>query len=131
LQSLEVRGPADFEPAFAAAIAEGADGLFVLAGGLNRGQAPRIIDFAQRQRLPAMYVLREHADAGGLIAYGPNYLALHRRAAYYVDRILKGTSPAELPVEQPREFNFVNNLKTAKALGLSTPQYVHLQAHAV
>lgn len=131
LQSLQVRTPADFDAAFAAAQAERADGLLVFAGGLNSGQAPRIVEFAQRQRLPAMFALREHADAGGLMAYGPNYLALHRRAAYYVDRILKGTSPADLPVEQPREFDFVINLKTARALGLVIPQHVLLQATEV
>jgi ABC-type uncharacterized transport system substrate-binding protein len=104
-----------------------AEGLLVFAGGLNSSQAARIIEFAQRQRLPAMYALREHVDAGGLMAYGPNYLALHRRAAYYVDRILKGTKPADLPVEQPMTFDFVVNLKTAQALGLTFPNEILLQ----
>jgi putative ABC transport system substrate-binding protein len=131
LQSLEVRSPADFAQSFAAALAERAQALLVFTGGLNSSQAPRITEFALRHRLPTMYALREHADAGGLMAYGPSYLAMHRRAAYYVDRILKGTRPADLPVEQPREFDFVINLKTAQALGLSLPQHVLLQATEV
>jgi len=131
LQPLEVHSPGDFEQAFAAAVAERAEALLVFTGGLNSSQAPRIIDFARRQGLPAMYALREHADAGGLMAYGPNYAAMHRRAAYYVDRILKGANPADLPIEQPREFDFVINLKTAQALGLAIPQHVLLQATEV
>jgi putative tryptophan/tyrosine transport system substrate-binding protein len=131
LQSLEVRSPADFAPAFAATLAERAQALLVFTGGLNSGQAPRITEFALQHHLPTMYALREHADAGGLMAYGPSYLAMHRRAAYYVDRILKGTSPADLPVEQPREFDFVVNLRTAQALGLTIPQHVLLQATEV
>lgn len=131
LQSLEVRSPADFAQAFTAALAERAQALLVFTGGLNSSQAPRITEFALRHRLPTMYALREHADAGGLMAYGPSYLAMHRRAAYYVDRILKGAKPADLPVEQPREFEFVLNLKTAQALGLTIPQHVLLQATEV
>jgi putative ABC transport system substrate-binding protein len=131
LQSLEVRDPAAFEQAFAAALAERADGLLVFAGQLVTSQAARIVEFAARQRLPATYVQREHVEAGGLMAYGPSYLAMHRRAAYYVDRILKGAKPADLPVEQPMVFDFVVNLPTAQALGLTIPQHVLLQATQV
>jgi putative ABC transport system substrate-binding protein len=127
LLSLVVRRPADFDMAFDLARAERAEGLLVFAGGLNSSQAARIVEFAQRQRLPAMYALREHVDAGGLMAYGPNYFAMHRRAAYYVDRILKGTKPADLPVEQPTTFEFPVNMKTALELGITFPQEILLQ----
>jgi putative tryptophan/tyrosine transport system substrate-binding protein len=79
-------------------------------------------------RLPAVYGLRDYVDAGGLMSYAANISDVYRRAAYYVDRILKGASPADLPVEQPREFEFVINLQTAQALGLTIPQHVLLQA---
>jgi putative tryptophan/tyrosine transport system substrate-binding protein len=82
-------------------------------------------------RLPAMYEIRDWTEAGGLMSYGPSFVAMHRRAAYYVDRILKGAQPADLPVEQPREFEFVINLKTAHALGLTIPHHVLLQATEV
>jgi putative ABC transport system substrate-binding protein len=131
LQSLEVRGPADFDAAFAAALVERADGLLVFAGQLIVSQDERIVAFAKHHRLPAMYVQRVQVEAGGLMAYGPSQLAMHRRAAYFVDRILKGTKPGELPVEQPTTFDFIVNLQTAQALGLTIPQHVLLQATEV
>jgi putative ABC transport system substrate-binding protein len=91
----------------------------------------RIADFASTTRLPAVYGLRDPVEAGGLMSYSASQADMMRRAAYYVDRILKGTKPADLPVEQPREFDFVINLKTAQALGLTIPQHVLLQATEV
>src|SRR5262249_18442456 len=91
----------------------------------------RIVALAAQYELPTMYPLREMVDVGGLMGYGPNNVDAHRRGAYYVDRILKGAKPAELPVEQPREFDFVINLKTAQALGLTIPEHVLLQATEV
>ena len=91
----------------------------------------RIVQFAAQRRLPGMYAYRELVEAGGLISYGPNYAAMHRRAAYYVDRILKGTKPGDLPVEQPTKFELVINLKTAKALGLTVPDTLLARADDV
>jgi len=91
----------------------------------------RIAELAVQSRLPSMWAQSEAVSRGGLMAYGPNRPALYRRAAYYVDRILKGTSPADLPIEEPREFEFVINLKTAQALGLTIPHHVLLQATEV
>jgi putative ABC transport system substrate-binding protein len=93
--------------------------------------ATHLIDFAARQRLPAIYDNRFFVDAGGLMSYGPNLPELHRRAAEYVDKILKGAKPAELPFEQPSRFELVINLKTAKALGLTVPKSVLLRADDV
>jgi putative tryptophan/tyrosine transport system substrate-binding protein len=89
------------------------------------------VDLAATHRLPGMYPDREIVDKGGLMNYGPNRAAQFRRAAYYVDRILKGTKPADLPVEEPREFDFVINLRTAQSLGLTIPHHVLLQATEV
>jgi putative ABC transport system substrate-binding protein len=94
-------------------------------------EARRIVDFANSARLPAIYDDRNYVDAGGLMSYGPNFPAQHRRAAYYVDKILKGEKPADLPVEQPTKFELVINLKTAKALGITIPQSVLLSADEV
>ena len=91
----------------------------------------RIVDFAARNRWPAMFPARDWVTSGGLMAYGANQSDLYRRAATYVDKILKGARPADLPVEQPTTFDFVINLKTAQALGLTIPQHVLLQATEV
>jgi putative ABC transport system substrate-binding protein len=99
----------------------------VLPLPLAGDQLVRVVTRAAESRLPAMYPFRPHADAGGLMAYGPNIAALWRRAVYYVDRILKGTKPADLPVEQPMTFDFVVNMKTARELGITFPHEVALQ----
>ncbi len=119
LLSLEVRGPDDFDRAFNAAAAGQLDALNVFTESVTGAQATRIADFALQRRLPSMFETRPYVDAGGLISYGANSSDLFRRAATYVDKILKGAKPADLPVEQPTTFDFVINLKTAQALGRS------------
>ena len=121
LQMFGARGPDEFDRTFAAIASARAASLLVLPDPVFSAHTARIADFADKSRLPAMYGLREHAAAGGLMAYGPNYADLYRRAASYVDKILKGAKPADLPVEQPSKFEFVINLKTAKTLGLTIP----------
>jgi len=121
LQRLEVERPTDFEAAFGAAIRGRAAALLVLEDGLNSAYMATIVGLAAKSRLPAAYGLREFVDAGGLMSYGANTLDLYRRAATYVDKILKGAKPADLPVEQPTKFELVINIKTAKALGLTIP----------
>jgi len=131
LQSIEVKQPADFDGAFAAIASARPDALVTLAEPLTIAHRSRIIDFVTRSKLPSMFELREFVDSGGLIAYGPNLLDLFRRAAIYVDKILKSAKPADLPVEQPTTFELVINLKTAKALGLTIPQPLLLRADHV
>jgi|RhiMetdeSRZDD1v2_1073273.scaffolds.fasta_scaffold173492_2 putative ABC transport system substrate-binding protein len=121
LQSLEVRGPTDFAGAFDAATRDRADALVVLPDGLINSHRKQIVDFALASRLPGMYPSREFVDAGGLMSYAPSYVALFRRAAVYVARILQGVKPADLPVEQPTKFELVLNRKTAQALGITFP----------
>ena len=129
LQSLPVRGPDDFEAAFKAA--RGAGGLLQLDGALFTTHRTRLAELAVRSRLPAVYGFREHAEAGGLVSYGVDLPDLYRRAAIYVDKIVKGTKPADLPVQQPTKFELVINLKTAKALDLTIPQSLLLRADQV
>jgi putative ABC transport system substrate-binding protein len=131
LLSLEVRGPSDVESAFDAARAWQAEALIVVAGRLTGVHQDRIMALATQQRLPVIAQRREYAEAGSLLTYGPSQAESYRRVAYYVDRILKGTKPADLPVEQPREFELVINLQTAQVLGLTIPPHVLLQATAV
>jgi putative tryptophan/tyrosine transport system substrate-binding protein len=131
LHSLEVRGPPDFAGAFDAAPRDRADALVVLPDGLINSHRKQIVDFATARRLPGMYPYREFVDAGGLMSYAPSYVDLFRRAAVYVDRILKGTKPADLPVEQPTKFELVLNMKTAQALGLALPPSILFQADEV
>jgi putative ABC transport system substrate-binding protein len=121
LQAHGARGPDELDRAFAAMTTAGAGALLVLADPILVLQRTRIIELAEQGRLPAMYGLREYALAGGLMAYGPNDTEMYRRAASYVDKILKGAKPADLPVEQTTKFDLVINLKTAKALGLTIP----------
>jgi putative tryptophan/tyrosine transport system substrate-binding protein len=121
LQTFGVRAPNEFDPTFAAITSARAASLLVLPDPLFSAYTARIADLADKSRLPAMYGLKEDVAAGGLMAYGPKYADLYRRAASYVDKILKGAKPADLPVEQPTNFEFVINLKTAKTLGLSIP----------
>lgn len=124
VQLLEARGPDDFDGAFAAMARERAEALLVLADVIFNSHQTRLADLAARSRLPAAYGVSESVEAGGLMSYGPSFLDLHRRAATYVDAILKGAKPAELPVERPTRFELVINMKTAKALGLTIPQAV-------
>jgi len=121
LQILEVRDVEDFDGAFQAAAHERADAVIALPAPLMSRNGARIADLAMRNRMPSMLFGDGFAKAGGLISFGPSLIASYRRAAYYVDRILKGVKPAELPVEQPAKFDLVINLKTAKALGLTIP----------
>jgi putative ABC transport system substrate-binding protein len=124
LQAVEARGPADIDRAFSEMTKARAGALTVLRSAMFFGERRRLVDLAAKNRLPAVYFFREFVDAGGLMAYGPNQADLNRRAATYVDKILKGAKPADLPVEQPTKFELVINLKTAKALGLTIPQSV-------
>ena len=121
LQVLEARGPADFDRAFSEMTRARADALTVLTSSMLFGERRRLVDLSAKNRLPAVYPWREGVDAGGLMAYGPDLADLLRRAATYVDKILKGAKPGDLPVEQPTKFDLVINLKTAKALGLTIP----------
>jgi len=118
---LQAHSAVELEGAFATMTRAGASGLIVLPSVHFSAERKRIVELAARHRMPTMYEHREFVDAGGLLSYGPNLLALVRRAAYYVDRILKGARPGDLPVEQPTKFELVINLKTAKALGLTIP----------
>ena len=131
LQLLEARGPNEFDGAFAAMAKERVGALLVLSDVIFSSHRTRLADLAARSRLPAAYGVRESVEAGGLMSYGPSFLDLHRRAATYVDKILKGAKPAELPVERPTEFELVINMKTAKALGLTIPQSVLQRADQV
>jgi len=121
LEALELRGPEDFEAAFATAKQRNAQALLDMEGLLTLLHRSRITALAASSRLPAMYPLREFPDAGGLMSYGASVPALWRRAATFVDKILKGAKPADLPVEQPTKIELVINGKTAKALGLTIP----------
>jgi putative tryptophan/tyrosine transport system substrate-binding protein len=124
LQVVEARGPADFDRAFSDMTRARAGALTVLTSNMFFIERRRLVDLAAKHRLPAVYQWREGVDAGGLMAYGPNVTDLFRRAATYVDRVLKGAKPSDLPVEQPTKFELVINLKAAKALGLTIPQSV-------
>ncbi len=130
-QSVEVRGRNDFEGGFAAMVRERADGLVVLPDPVIFSARGQLGLLAMRHRLPAVTGLREFAEAGVLMSYGPNIAQQFRRAATYVDKILKGARPGDLPVEQPTKFELVINLKTAKALGLTIPQSVLIRADEV
>jgi putative ABC transport system substrate-binding protein len=123
-QFVEARGPEDFDRAFSDMTRARAGGLTVLPYQLFVNERRRLVELAAKNRLPAVYPLREFVDAGGLMSYGWNVADLLRRAATYVDKILKGAKPGDLPVEQPTKFEFVINLKTAKALGLTIPPSV-------
>jgi len=119
LQPREVRAADDFERLFAALNKQRPDGLYVPGGALIRANEKRIVDFALKSRLPSMYQSKEAVEAGGLMSYGADLAKSYRRVAYFVDRILKGAKPADLPVEQPMKFDFVINLKTAKQIGVT------------
>jgi putative tryptophan/tyrosine transport system substrate-binding protein len=131
LQPLEVRSVNDFESAFSSVRAERANAFIVLRNPLTTTHRTRIVDFAAKSRLPAIYGDKEFVDAGGLMSYGVNIADLWGRAATYVDKILKGTKPADIPVEQPKKFEFVINLKTVKLIGLTIPPNVLARADKV
>jgi putative ABC transport system substrate-binding protein len=130
-QSWEVRAADGFEKVFAALKKERPDGLYVPGGGLMNVNQNRIADFALKSRLPSIYARREAVDAGGLMSYGADIANNYRRVATYVDKILKGAQPADLPVEQPTKFELVINLKTAKQIGLTIPQRMLTRADKV
>jgi putative tryptophan/tyrosine transport system substrate-binding protein len=131
LQFLEARGPNEFEAAFAAMARERAGALLVVPDAVFGLHRARLQDLVAKSHLPAMYGLREHTEVGGLMSYAVDLRDSFRRSATYVDKILKGAKPADLPVEQPTKFELVINLKTAKALGLTIPQSVLLRADEV
>ena len=124
LQLLEAREPNQSEGAFAAMAKDRVEALLVVTDSMFIFQRARLADLAVKNRLPAMFGVREFVDAGGLMSYGVSVPDLMRRAATFVDKILKGAEPADLPVEQPTKFELVINLKTAKTLGLTIPQSV-------
>jgi putative ABC transport system substrate-binding protein len=126
--SLGVKNEEEIKNALAVMARERPGALLVLADRLLLHHRALIMDFAIRYRLPGVHAYRELVEAGGLMSFGPSYADMHRRAAYFVDRILKGTKPGDLPVERPRTFDLVVNLKAAKALGLTIPQSVLLRA---
>lgn len=128
LQSFEVERPSDLEVAFTEMRRRQIGAVLVPLDPMFNDQRGRLVSLAAQSRLPAMFGERFYVDAGGLVSYGPNYAALYRRAAVFVDKLSRGTTPAELPVEQPTRFEFAINLNTAKTLGLMLPQSVLLQA---
>jgi putative ABC transport system substrate-binding protein len=129
--SFGVRNPEEFDEAFAAMAREHLHALLVMADPVTLGQRERAVEFARSHRVPAIYEAREFVDAGGLFSYGISLPAHYRRAAVYVDRILKGAKPADLPVEQPSQFELIVNLKAAKALGLRIPSDLLLRADQI
>ncbi len=131
IRSWEVRGAGGFEKVFAALSKEGPDGLYVTTGSLITANQKRIVGLALKSRLPSVYGRREFVDAGGLMSYDADLADSYRRAATYVDKILKGAKPADLPVEQPTKFELAINLKTAKQIGVTIPQKVLARADRV
>ena len=129
--SLGVQAPEQFDNAFATIRRERPRALLVLADRLFLHNRARIMEFATKQRLPGVYAYLELVEAGGLMSYGPSYADMHRRAATFVDKILKGRKPSDLPVEQPTKFELVINLKTAKQIGVTIPQKVLARANTV
>jgi len=130
-QLVEVRSPADLDRAFSMMVRDRADALLVFPSPMLFAERKRIVDLATKHRLPSMFNAREFAELGGLIAYGANLADLTRRGATYVDKILKGARPADLPVEQPLKFDLVINLRTAQALGVTVPQSLLIRADHV
>jgi putative ABC transport system substrate-binding protein len=131
LQSHEVRSPRDFAGAFAAMRKQRPDAFMTLDDPVTFSYRDAIVEFAAKQRLPSIYALSDFVDAGGLMVYGPNRADMYRRAAVYVDKILKGGKPADLPVEQPTKFELVINLKAAKQMGLTIPPNILARADKV
>jgi len=131
LHEFGARNPNEFDQAFAAITKARVDALMVLGDPTLVVHKTRIIDFAAKHHLPAIYGTEDHAEAGGLITYGPDYAAQYGRGAFYVDKILKGAKPADLPVEQPTKFELAINLKTVTALGLTIPPMLLVRADKV
>lgn len=131
LQYLDVLAPKDIETVFQAASKGRAEAVLVLGNPITFSQRTQVVDLAAKSRLPAIYPFLEFVEAGGLMTYGPSFTDLFRRAATYVDKILKGAKPADLPVEQPTKFEFVINLKSAKQIGLTIPPHVLARADRV
>jgi putative tryptophan/tyrosine transport system substrate-binding protein len=131
LQHLDVRGPKDIETAFRAASKGRADAVLVLANPFLPSHRTQMADLAVKSRLPAIYWRPEFVEDGGLMTYGVSITDMYRRAAYFVDKILKGARPADLPVEQPTKFEFIINLKAAKQIGLTIPPNVLARADKV
>jgi putative ABC transport system substrate-binding protein len=131
LQFLDVLNPKDVETAFRAASKGHAEGVLLLSASIFVSRRTQVLDLAQKSRLPAIYYRPEFVEAGGLMSYGVNDTDLYRRAAMYVDKILKGAKPSDLPVEQPTKFEFIINLKAAKQIGLTIPQKVLARADRV
>jgi putative ABC transport system substrate-binding protein len=131
LQHVEAKGPEELDRAFAAMARERADALLVGGTSTFLAHRARLAELAAKDRLPAMYSFRESVEAGGLMAYAVNMADFVGRAAVYVDKILKGAKPADLPIEQPTKFELIINLKAAKALGITVPQSLLLRADEV
>ena len=131
LRFLEARRPSELEQAFSAMKQAQVRGLLVFPGPMLFDERRSVVTHAAKSRLPAVYPWQEAASAGGLMSYSTNFPDMYRRAAIYVDRILKGAKPADLPVEQPTKFELVINLKTAKALGLTIPPSILARADQV
>jgi ABC-type uncharacterized transport system substrate-binding protein len=131
IQYLDILGPEDIEPAFRAARKGRAGAVFVLVSTIFNSHRTQVVELAVKSQLPAIFYSAEYVELGGLMAYGPSYTDLYRRVATYVDKILKGAKPADLPVEQPTKFELVINLKTAKQIGLTIPPNVLVRADKV
>jgi ABC-type uncharacterized transport system substrate-binding protein len=131
IQSLEVKGPDDFEGAFQAATKKRAQALIVGGGGFFGAHRKRIVELAAKSRLPGVYATLQYVEAGGLMFYGEDRSEMFRRAAEIVDKILKGTKPADIPVERPKKFDFVINLKAAKQIGFTVPPEVLARASRI
>ena len=130
-QFVAARSPAEFEPAFSAMTKGHADALFVVEDPVISVHRSRLLELVYKSRLPAIYSTRDLVEAGGLVSYGASFTDMFRRSAFFVDKLLKGAKPAELPVEQATKFELVINLKTVKALGLTIPPSILLRADQV
>jgi putative ABC transport system substrate-binding protein len=131
LRVLQARGPDDFDAAFTAMSKEGFDGLLVVTDPTFVSNRTRLAELALKHHMPSIHGVRAYVEAGGLMSYGPNMAVLYRRASTYVDKLLKGAKPRDLPVEQPSKFELVVNLKAARALGITIPQSLRLRADEV
>jgi len=131
LAFIEIKSPDDFDSALARAKKDGASGIIAPLGALTYAHRAKLVQLALKHRLPGIYWVRDYVEAGGLMSYGANFADVGRRAAYFVDRILKGAKPGDLPVEQPTKFELVINMKTAKALGLTIPQSILIRADEI